>query len=293
MSLPRSKLPLLGTVFSQRHNIDGLPESALMTKARRNVALLICMHIAATILLRWLASAVTINIRSPAQPFYPLFFAIVVSQVCLIAIWVCLSQRSLPQRSMIGFVGTAAVTGELLFEEWHNPVDFHPFVPQQAVFVLIVPMVLSLSIVAFIVGTLTAFRRQTRLERYDNPPPALKTLNLQFTIRKTMLLTAFVGVLLAIRRVIEKSEFDTFGSTLGSMVMIFFVSFWFAIVSLTSVWAAFGAERPSLRFALVFSFSMIVGMVPPAFFQSLFWEQAAWIAMMPFVAFVVLLRCWW
>ncbi|MDH3718526.1 MAG: hypothetical protein OES79_10445 [Planctomycetota bacterium] len=234
-----------------------------------------------------MASAVTINIRSPAQPFYPLFVAIVVSQICLIAIWVCLSQRSWPQKAVIAFIATAVFTGELLFEEWHNPVGFHPLVPQQPVFVLIVPIVLVLSIVAFIVGTLTVFRRQIRLYRFDKPPPTLETLHLQFTIRKTMCFTAFVGVLLAMWQMIETSEFYTFGSTLGSMVMILFVSFWFAIVSLTSVWAAFGAERPSIRFALVFSFSMIAGMIPPAFFQSLFWEQAAWIVMMPFVAIVV------
>ena len=258
-----------------------------MNQVNRTVFALFFVHISAAVMLRWLAGIVTITVRRQELPFYPVFFAVVVSQICLIAIWIGSSHRSWTHRLALGLVGIAAPVSILMFEEWHNPIGFHPFVPQEPVYIWIVPIVLAVVTTTFVVSMLLVITKYHRLRHHEDPPPTLKTMNLQFSIRKTMMLTAVVAFLLALRQLVKQAEFDSFGSATGSMVMIVFVSFWFALTSLAAMWAAFGQEHPALRFGLVFSFSMIAGMIPTYFFETLFWEQVAWIAIMPIVAIVV------
>lgn len=82
-----------------------------MTQTNRRIILLICTHFAAAILFRWLAATVTVTVRRPEEPFYPVFVALVVSQICLIGIWIGLNNRSWLQRSAFGLASLVIVTG--------------------------------------------------------------------------------------------------------------------------------------------------------------------------------------
>jgi hypothetical protein len=147
----------------------------------------------------------------------------------------------------------------------------------------ILGMLLLITVGTVTAASLWAIRRGARITRLTEAAHPGTSDGLRFSIRDLFLITAAAAVMCAVGRLLHARVHERGASDFLAIAGVY--GFCFAVVPLTSLWAALGAKLVLFRCAVVVGLGFLIGLIPTFYFQH---ESWLWTTVISLQAVIIL-----